>query len=121
MIKPEELKIGNLIHVPSTGQTIPVTAINMDLGVWVNRSLGVLGFDQIDPTPLTEEWLLKFGFEKSYGEFTKKGFSFRICSNEIFTNEEYNPTKICKIDFVHQLQNLFFALTREELTLKHEG
>ncbi len=70
------------------------------------------------PITLTEEWLLKFGFEKrsiiqendSYylnGEIvwvTKKGFRY-------FQNRNI-------IQHVHQLQNLYFALTGEELTIK---
>ncbi|MBD3904454.1 hypothetical protein NAL32_07390 [Chryseobacterium sp. Ch-15] len=70
------------------------------------------------PIELTEEWLLKFGFEKSYGEFTKSGFKFRICSNEVFTNEEFNPKKICKLKYVHQLQNLYFTLCSDDLELQ---
>lgn len=49
MITPQELRINNLIYIPDTDQILPITAINMDLGVWVNRLLGVLGFDQISP------------------------------------------------------------------------
>lgn len=116
MIKPEELRIGNLIHVPSTGQSIPVTAINMDLGVWVNRSLGVLGFDQIEPIPLTEEWLLKFGFEKVEHTFWIIGLAVHNNTpREFYVLYEQNRTIITS---VHQLQNLFFALCGEELNLK---
>jgi hypothetical protein len=67
-----------------------------------------------DPIPLTEEWLLKFGFKidkqhecdfASIGVFT---ISFRDNFFYDYTNLKY----------VHQLQNLYFALTGEELTIK---
>lgn len=77
--------------------------------------------NQVKPIPLTEEWLLKFGFERSglynvkdevyvYDEYglTDTGFEYR-----------FNYTQI-KLKYVHQLQNLYFALTGKELTFKSE-
>ncbi len=72
------------------------------------------------PIPLTEEWLLRFGFEW-YGRITgwtinehsinEKNGCFEFCINKEFSVE---------LKYVHQLQNLYFALTGEELTLKTE-
>lgn len=81
--------------------------------------------DEIFPVKLTEEWLLKFGFEKKLN-----------CSNMIYyilagkCLLEYNLTHniadivrkvhldlFIDIKYVHQLQNLYFALTGEELLL----
>ena len=71
------------------------------------------------PIPLTEEWLLKFGFSKwknknnfSKGSFivytlSKKGFHFGKKSLRV------------ELKYVHQLQNLYFALTGEELKIKN--
>lgn len=75
------------------------------------------------PIPLTEEWLVKLGFdyypdndsyqlESLYGFVIfgriGKGFNVFVNSDEIGN----------QINFVHQLQNLFYALTGEELTIK---
>ena len=73
---------------------------------------------KLKPIPLTKEWLLKFGFEET-------------CYKSIFTrhkriqysieNKTYSigdDVSIYGIDYVHQLQNLYFALTGEELTIK---
>ena len=77
-----------------------------------------------EPIPLTEEWLLKFGFIKKYQTFEFKGlnidgtvvhFSFDKWRSE-YDIENCDFTEIpaeCK--YVHQLQNLYFALTNEEL------
>lgn len=117
MIKAEELRIGNLVYIPSTKQTIPVTAINMDLGVWVNRSLGVLGFNQVEPIPLSEEWLKRMGFEKVEHTFWITGLAVHNNTpGEFYMLYEQNRTII---RFVHHLQNLFFSLTGEELTIKN--
>jgi hypothetical protein len=85
----------------------------------------------IKPIPLTEEWLLKFGFLHSLRlddfMFKKGNDCFQIQPyKEGFSNSVlYNDMEIVdRLQHVHQLQNLYFALTGEELTideqLKHE-
>jgi hypothetical protein len=80
--------------------------------------------EDVEPILLNEEWLLKFGFEyhhdtphpnKVYRKHWLEGFfdlekivSFHFGGNFIDVN----------IKYVHQLQNLYFALTNEELTIK---
>jgi hypothetical protein len=79
----------------------------------------------IKPIPLTEEWLIKFGFKLTenhvgYNEYRLNTLGFRVqCS------KNNNPVSLCNnrgyiTDFihVHQLQNLYFALTGEELEIK---
>lgn len=81
----------------------------------------------IHSIPLTEEWLLKFGFlAKNYNDNFKLG-DIEIASSVIViaTNERksfYLDGEIPewmknRIESVHQLQNIYFALTQEELTL----
>ena len=81
----------------------------------------------IKPTPLTEEWLLKFGFEKIkmesilYSKYSKGdlgGIEIDLRKSEI---EGWQIT-YCNyvIQHVHQLQNLYFALTGEELTIDEQ-
>ena len=67
------------------------------------------------PIGLTREWLIKFGFEEALNgwwspceEYSYREGNFYLGAN-IF---------LAKIDYVHQLQNLPFALTNEELTIK---
>lgn len=93
----------------------------------------------INPIPLTEEWLLKFGFTDY--EWCDD-CAFIKCGNyhlmvRLFKGKWYiTRTKVSKdkdghmtsghkdvvkkglIKYVHQLQNLYFALTGEELTIK---
>ena len=71
------------------------------------------------PIELTEDWLKKFGFEYTDGEdayeciWALSGFELwqhdkGFCHSYIFGGE---------INHVHQLQNMFFALTGNELEL----
>tara|TARA_R110002111_G_scaffold117530_1_gene179658 strand:- start:1308 stop:1625 length:318 start_codon:yes stop_codon:yes gene_type:complete len=66
------------------------------------------------PIPLTEEWLVKFGFSLQSKEmYFNYGMSIWKC-NEMFICNKNGMI----IKHVHQLQNLYFALTNEELTIK---
>lgn len=81
--------------------------------------------NEIEPILLTEEWLLRFGFEKDYNSWILKinggriaiipqadYYNFAIWSG-LGMHDDY--AFISQIKFVHQLQNLYFALTGNEL------
>ena len=78
------------------------------------------------PIPLTEEWLKKFGFKDVIGRhgYKIKTTNAKVIWNEVvlefwnewhFSGDEGIKMSIA-IKHVHQLQNLYFALTGEELT-----
>jgi len=72
--------------------------------------------DFISAVPLTEEWLIKFGFVKFKGDesdFFKGDFEISLQSYSFWMGSLL-PT----IKYVHQLQNLYFALTNTELEIK---
>ena len=69
---------------------------------------------QCDPIPLTEEWLIKFGFIKVWNNYRLKPLGYLIDNRLITVGSNY----LRHIKYVHQLQNLYFALTGEELQLK---
>ena len=77
------------------------------------------------PTPLTEEWLLKFGFEKTEWD-NFNSYRLIIGNNDYAIvlysdgNCEVGDIITCKIEYVHQLQNLYFALKGKELTKQQE-
>ena len=81
----------------------------------------------LEPIPITEEWLLKFGFEKNAigfwwrkhpnpksrdnwdGWYLNKDGELTISLGPIFV----------RIQYIHQLQNLFFTLTGKELIINN--
>lgn len=84
---------------------------------------GWVDLDEIEFIELTEEWLLKFGFrfDSIDWEFPNESiffigyYSSKFClgsGSDGVTKENY-------IHYVHQLQNLYFALTGQELTIKN--
>lgn len=96
--------------------------------------IAVFEDDVFTPIPLTEEWLFKLGFEKieEYQFEISVSINCRISlinvnlesgiDVDIYTcnvNKEYGCWLNTKNKYVHQLQNLYFALTGEELVLKN--
>lgn len=89
-------------------------------------------FDQYEGTdirkiPLTEELLLKFGFEKNRNLQWIIGLTNKDCLSEFilkhnsiygFRLDQEGCYGFSEIKYVHQLQNIFFTLTEEELILK---
>lgn len=76
-----------------------------------------------EPIPLTEEWLVNFGFVKqikspSLELYLNKNFVLRFDPQDKF--QFYINGNYININNVHQLQNLYFALTGEELALNNE-
>ena len=117
-MKASELRIGNWIKDGNDFEQVTIDHLNC-------LSSGRCEFDEI---PLTEEWLLKFGFEKEnslyvidkdkYHTFSilVGGISFPfIKSNDKVIRENFS---FYGIKYVHQLQNLYFALTGEEIVIK---
>lgn len=76
----------------------------------------------LEPIPLTEEWLLKFRFYYSDDEneflelqLMHKTKLYADNSNNFSTAVLRIKENEIKIKYVHQLQNLYFVLTNEEL------
>jgi hypothetical protein len=121
-MKASELRIGNLVY--KNGIATEIT---------VGTMLDILRYTTpFEPIPLTEEWLLKFGMELTDGFSNSRILKIQKheydCSNITFNpnegllrlsnGEQKGTTLIPHIKYVHQLQNLYFALTGEELTIK---
>ena len=109
MIQPQELRIGDYIEY--NGEIIKLDGSL--LCCYIQNELEF----PINPIPLTEEILLKFWFEKK-GDFwfVKSGIKIENRNNGFSYFRYLNEIKILS---VHQLQNLHFALTGEELTFKN--
>lgn len=78
-----------------------------------------LGF--LKPIALDEKWLLKLGFTKEINEDDFDYWLIDEFDNDFLWEHSngfcYNFGKGYEINFVHQLQNLYFSLTGDELSL----
>lgn len=67
------------------------------------------------PYPLNDEQLRKFGFEEYPNEYVIGEFEI-IKGDDGLYRFYYTHSNFIQLDFVHQLQNLYFALIGKELT-----
>ena len=79
---------------------------------------------EIAPIPLTEEWLLKFGFIRDNTIMDMSYSNYKIKALDRSLNIQFIHGKIVaniyfqvELKHLHQLQNIYFALTGEELTI----
>lgn len=127
-MKANELRVGNLVSYHENISVVHgITDPDYGNGIHIHYEHTCIGCDEklIEPIPLTEELLLKFGFEE-YGDihdnFMYKDwiwYSLHAKCIDIRKGELQPWTLIpLSIKYVHQLQNLYFALTGDELTIK---
>lgn len=125
-MKAEELRIGNYVWNEVIDKAIPLNYTGI---IDVNDKPS-----KYSPIQLTEEWLIKMGFErdlqlekynndlKEYklGCINSSSF-YRICyHNKGGYTFRYRGAPLNKIYHVHNLQNIIHALTGEELTIKND-
>lgn len=123
-MEASELRIGNyLINIAKTSNVI--TRIDIDDLKKINYQAGM----HYVPIPLTEQLLLKCGFTKNeenkfFRIFIKSSYEFEYnilnkCVSMWYPQryvEGYNAVVRC--EFLHQIQNLYFALTGTELKIE---
>lgn len=117
-IKPQDLRLGNWVKHPNKDDVYQVEEISSTLTV---RAI-----------ELTPEWFKRFGFtsidgsesghKECYSIFTfsttgrRLPFFIGVCENGSYSPIMYHDIHE-EIRYVHQLMNLFHALTGEELAI----
>lgn len=137
MLQAKELRVGNTVFFPFHNENVEI----IGLPLLENGKQGIQVFtkgtqlceelkDQFKPIEITEKILLKFGFKKVNNKFFK--LEILKCGLIHFYKKD-NNSFYCELGqnwgltlgflnglkYVHQLQNLYFSLTREELTIKN--
>lgn len=109
MVKSKDLRIGNFVYVSYENEE-SILKFEFDSG-W--------NFDYIKPILLTEEWLVKFGFETDKIEWWNGNMTIGIFKDGLFFCPSGEITlRIGKeIKYVHQLQNLYYSIFGEDIEL----
>ena len=139
-MEANELRIGNFVNLTAEGHEN-----EPDLFQWALEDYDFYedSMQFVEPIPISKDWLLKLGF-KGLDHFTiadsmtidlgrNRQLSIGCVGNpnEMIFIQEINASNAKKIDdlvciwnydydgflHVHQLQNLYFALTGKELTI----
>lgn len=127
-----ELRIGNFVELTCEGHED-----EPDLVIWGIEDYEYYDYrmNDINPIPITEEWLVKCGFVKdSKIEYLMGHINNTYTKSYLIIGTYDNVFSPCvrmydrddwayyeeigeNIKYLHQLQNLYFALTGEELTI----
>jgi hypothetical protein len=121
-MKANELRIGNYVFAQSS-KLVRQNKVERTRVVQI-QSVNYQTANKYDPIPITEEWLVRFGFsdKKRIYQGTAdvwRNEGFRISKHKL---DNFYVFKIyrsrvgeVKLMHVHQLQNLYFTLTETEL------
>ena len=146
-MNPIELRIGNIVSIENETywpkiKNIPMVVTGMHQVVQDSTAIYSIDLEHLErkkntyyesysqfqkfvkPILLTEKWLLRFGFKKyetamikSYNYIKTKDGAYQIMVNSAL------PTLFCIEDlqliirYVHELQNLYFTIYKEEISL----
>jgi len=134
-----ELRIGNLIQIKlgeieiAKVEELTLQTENnnqyyiLKTNLLSNNSDWVDPIDSFEPIPITKEWLLNFGFERvrDTSLYTKQTIEIDGTFEDYMEyNLEFKQVNLsyemCSIplQYVHELQNIYFALSKKELTIK---
>ena len=123
-----ELRIGNLLL--SDGCEVEVEGIDKYHEVTTTANFKGSCNGNLRTIPLTEGWLIKFGFKNLTNAYKSKKVYIQYTQNKCFQlyligiDKAGNASLIdfnLEIKYVHQLQNLYFALIGEELVYTQAG
>jgi len=132
MIQAKELRVGNLVRM-----FLGVTDSGAEYSEFYFELNHFNYLARLEPIPITEEWLLKLGFIEDSFEYIKiispdgllgirlnpYDVDFKEIGVCIFQKDDIGITEehenhyvfLDSIKYIHQLQNLYFALTGKEL------
>lgn len=142
-MSPSELRIGNWVYWTKKNTPRQITLVS-DSVIHTKPISLIEGITDLKPIPLTEKWLIDFGmemptnedqiFEHGDGEYEDIFNRFKKTSQSLIdATFEYDGKEFwadsegfwfsvmhtyTKINYVHEFQNLIFALTGKELTLQ---
>jgi len=137
MIDTNELRLGNWIYVGEINKLpMQVEIISKDYVYLKSEETAVNCNDkQLYAIPLTESFIKSLEFEEIGGDYIiqhiAENYNYYIYFHvniettattiSLFTYDDSYEDYLCEdIRYVHQLQNIIFALTGEELEIKRE-
>jgi hypothetical protein len=112
-----ELKCGNILNYDTAEGEILPTVIDWQDLKWLTED--PKGFNLVhSPIYLDNEWLEKLGFDKTQNETHKVRVG--LDGDDFIKHQmtyQFNRQFVCKLKYVHELQNLHYSLTGEMLSL----
>lgn len=124
-MKATELRLENNLLINDINEVCKITSIsNKYIGYETKSRIGECLIECLTPIELSEEILLKCGWKWNVecdcfeGKDARMYLTYKHVNNSYEMFNYITKTLITKrIFYLHQLQNLYFALTNEELTV----
>lgn len=121
-LQAKDLRIGNLISFTYMGTISEVAFIKRGC-VYVKAYKRAFRYLVLEPIPLTDDILFKTGFEKHSNHFFYRKFEISLMLEEGVTYHFCNLQQgwsafHVKIQYVHELQNIYFSIMGKELEIK---
>lgn len=124
MINANELRIGNYVSDNFASDSFFAQVKKLDFTRCHYGNFHSC-YSDLKPIPITEEWLLKLGFENTYNSDFQNKYELNSDRSVIHVSFKTNEPVYVYVNnsylrytiHIHQLQNLYFALTQKELTL----
>jgi len=127
MVDTRDLRLGNLVYgvsdrieeVIGLAEGVVTTTL-----VKLREATFICEQDDVNGIELNEEWLIRLGFRKVGGSYFMGCIEVFLSDKGINVSLEFDSTvtgsysREVDIEFVHQIQNLVYALDKEELILK---
>ena len=124
-MKNNELRVGNLVLFYE--DIVSITGIVKSGFYFGKNDFAINLLEWFQPIQLTEEWLLKFGFKLDMENFNwnaaigENGIGdFKLALRYSERIGWFFQSKCTVLKYVHQLQNLYFAICGEELFFSTE-
>ena len=112
----EELRIGNWVYNSTTKNNMQVYPMMIPQLYNIEKEHGSLKDSNIKPITLTEEILLKCGFERTeYNDYRHPVLIGTLTLFDGVCELHLSDLYSVWVESLHQLQNLYYALTGKEL------
>lgn len=121
MIQSNELRIGNYVKddIGRIGKVVSIGSNTIRLKMEFSTMKIDTNHDQygldVEPIPLTPEILENAGFVKN--KYGNRFIKDELTNDIVKSNGFYMANVSQELKYLHQLQNLYFALTGEELII----
>lgn len=118
-----DLRVGNLVIFKYKIHTLIKVCDYGRIGLYDGKYSIDTDMDLISGIPLTEEWLIRMGFDKDKDDncFYLIEDEIEIMAYNFETKSLYlNSIIVSNIEYVHKIQNIHYAIFDFELTIKGE-
>jgi hypothetical protein len=120
MVDPKELRIGNVFYTLENKLTAVTDIILIDLfSNTIKYDFKCFGYNsnQVKPISINEEWLKRSGFIAGNRGLVKDSIEIEFIIPDLW-RITYGSVYIRDIKYIHNLQNIYYALKGKELDFK---